>query len=171
MHEAKAMKTQAQPITPVAQVLACVLWVALCVGGGALVGTASASGDTAWYQSLAKPAWNPPSWVFGPVWTTLYALMGIAAWRVWRRGGWRRQAAPLGLFLTQLAANFLWSFLFFRFQQPALALADIVVLWVLIALTARMFARVDRPAAWLLAPYLAWVTYALTLNAAIVFLN
>ena len=159
-----------EPITP-AQVLAGVLWVALCVGGGALVGVASVSGDTAWYQSLATPAWNPPSWVFGPVWTALYALMGIAAWRVWRVGGWRRQGAPLRLFLLQLGANFLWSFLFFRFEQPALALVEIVVLWLLIALTVRMFAKVDTTAAWLLAPYLAWVTYASTLNAAIVFLN
>jgi len=151
--------------------MALVLWIVLCVGGGALVGLTSASGDTEWYRSLVKPAWNPPSWVFGPVWTTLYAMMAVAAWRVWQRGGWAKQAPALRLFLLQLALNFSWSYLFFRFQQIELALADIVLMWVLIVLTIRAFARIDRPAAWLLAPYLAWVTYATTLNAAIAILN
>ena len=151
--------------------IALLLWLVLCVGGGGLVGLTSASGDTEWYRSLVKPAWNPPSWVFGPVWTTLYAMMAIAAWRVWNRGGWVAQAPALRLFLLQLALNFSWSFLFFRFQQIELALADIVVMWVLIVLTIRAFARIDRPAAWLLAPYLAWVTYATTLNGAIAILN
>ncbi|MCC7186558.1 MAG: tryptophan-rich sensory protein [Acidobacteria bacterium] len=151
--------------------IALVLWIVLCVGGGALVGFTSDSGNTAWYQSLVKPAWNPPSWVFGPVWTTLYTLMGAAAWRVWSRGGWAAQTPALRLFLLQLALNFSWSYLFFKFQQVELALAEIGLLWVCIALTIRAFARVDRPAAWLLAPYLAWVTYAATLNGAIAILN
>ena len=151
--------------------IALLLWVVLCVGGGALVGFTSASGDTEWYRSLVKPAWNPPSWVFGPVWTTLYALMAIAAWRIWTRGGWTVQGAALRLFLIQLAFNFAWSFLFFRFHQIELALVEMMVLWVLIGLTLRAFSRVDRTAALLLVPYLAWVTYAATLNAGIVILN
>jgi tryptophan-rich sensory protein len=151
--------------------MALLLWIVLCVGGGALVGLTSASGDTEWYRSLVKPAWNPPSWVFGPVWTTLYGMMAVAAWRIWKRGGWEAQTPALRLFLLQLALNFSWSYLFFAFQQIELALVDIVVMWVLIALTIRAFARIDRPAAWLLAPYLAWVTYATTLNAAIAILN
>jgi benzodiazapine receptor len=151
--------------------IALVLWIALCVGGGAIVGFTSASGDTEWYRSLIKPAWNPPSWVFGPVWTTLYALMGIAAWRVWKKGGWAARSHALRLFLLQLAVNFSWSYVFFTFQRIELALMVIVTLWVLIGLTMYTFARVDRPAAWMLAPYLAWVTYAATLNAAIAVLN
>lgn len=146
-------------------------WLVLCVGGGLLAGIGSSSGDTEWYRALVKPAWNPPSWVFGPVWTTLYALMAIAAWRVWQRGGWAEQSGPLRLFLLQLAVNFSWSFVFFRFQQVELALGVIGVMWVLIALTIRAFGHVDRLAAWLLVPYLAWVTYASTLNAAIAVLN
>lgn len=148
-----------------------ILWVVLCVGGGALVGVASASGDTEWYRSLVKPAWNPPTWVFGPVWTTLYALMAIAAWRVWKRGGFAAHGGALRLFLLQLGLNFAWSFLFFTFRQMELALLEIVVMWVCIALTIRAFARIDRPAAWLLVPYLCWVTYAATLNAAFAVLN
>ncbi len=148
-----------------------ILWMVLCVGGGALVGITSASGDTEWYRSLVKPAWNPPSWVFGPVWTTLYALMGISAWRIWKRGGFAEQLVPLRLFLLQLTLNFAWSFLFFTFQQIELALLEIVLMWVCIVLTFRAFARIDRLAAWLLVPYLCWVTYAATLNAAFAVLN
>lgn len=151
--------------------IALLVWLGLCVGGGTLIGIASASGDTEWYRSLIKPAWNPPSWVFGPVWTTLYALMAIAAWRVWRRGGWAAQGTALRLFLLQLLLNFGWSIVFFRFQQVELALVDIGVMWVLIVLTIRAFARAERPAAWLLVPYLAWVSYAFSLNAAIAILN
>jgi len=150
---------------------ALLLWSLLCVGGGALVGLTSSSGDTEWYRSLVKPPWNPPSWVFGPVWTTLYALMAVAAWRVWKRGGWDAQRTALRLFLLQLAVNFSWSFVFFSFQQVELALIDIGALWLLIVFTIGAFGRVDRPAAWLLAPYLAWVTYAFSLNAAIAILN
>lgn len=143
------------------------IWIVVCVGGGALTGIATAGGDSEWYRNLQKPAWTPPSWVFAPVWTTLYAAMGISAWLVWRRGGWRAQRTPLSAFVVQLAFNFSWSFFFFGMQRIALALADIVLLWIAIVATLTLFARVDRLAAWLLAPYLAWVTYAAALNAAI----
>lgn len=146
-------------------------WLMLCVGGGAFIGLVSNGGESAWYASLNTPAWNPPTWLFAPVWTTLYALMAVAAWRVWRRGGWALQRPVLTVFLAQLLANFAWSPFFFYAQRPALALADIVLLWLLIAVTMWAFARVDRLSAWLLAPYLAWVSYALSLNAAIVALN
>lgn len=148
-----------------------VLWIGLCTVGGALVGVLTGGGDSAWYLGLRKPAFNPPSWVFAPVWTALYAAMGIAAWRVWRRGGWRLQGRPLTFFVSQLALNWAWSFLFFTLQSPLLALADIVVLWVLIVATCRVFARVEVVAAWLLVPYLGWVTFATILNAAIVAMN
>jgi tryptophan-rich sensory protein len=147
------------------------LWIALCVGGGVLVGLASVGGDSAWYQGLAKPGWNPPTSVFAPVWTTLYALMGTAAWRVWSDGGWVRRASPLTLFSIQLALNFLWSILFFNLQSLWGALVDIVLLWTLLVLTIRAFRRVDRVAGWLLVPYLMWVSFATALNAAVAFMN
>ena len=146
-------------------------WLVLCVGAGALVGLTSSSGDTEWYRALNKPSWNPPSWIFAPAWTTLYALIAIAVWRIWRRGGWVTHTPALRLFLVQLVFNFGWSFVFFRFQQTEFALVEIGVLWVLAALTVRAFARVDTLAAWLLVPYLAWLTFASALNAAIVVLN
>ncbi len=147
------------------------LWLLLTVGGGALVGLLSNGGDSSWYLALDKPAWTPPSWVFGPAWTTLYALMGVAAWLVWQRGGWAAQRAALGLFAVQLVVNFAWSPVFFNAQRPVLALVDIVVLWLLVALTIRAFAGVSRPASLLLLPYLVWVSYATALNAAIVRAN
>ena len=147
------------------------LWIALCTVGGALIGVLTSGGDSAWYLALRKPTWNPPSWVFAPVWTALYAAMGTAAWRVWRHGGWRLQGRPLTLFLAQLALNWAWSCLFFTLQSPALALGNILVLWVCIALTCRLFACVDNAAAWWLAPYLMWVTFATMLNVAIVTMN
>jgi benzodiazapine receptor len=146
-------------------------WIALCVGGGALIGVLTSGGDTPWYQSLRKPAWNPPSWIFAPVWTTLYALMGVAAWRIWRLGGWRSHRPALNLFIAQLACNFAWSFLFFSLQQIALAFVDIVALWVLIVATIRRFGAVDRTAAVLLLPYLAWVSFATVLNGTILLMN
>ncbi len=146
-------------------------WLALCVGGGALIGVATAGGDSAWYRALDKPAWNPPSDVFAPVWTTLYAMMAVAAWRVWRKGGWARHATALNLFVAQLTLNFAWSILFFSQQTVQGALVDIVALWVLIVATIWAFSRIDNLAAWLLVPYLAWVSFATALNATIAALN
>jgi tryptophan-rich sensory protein len=147
------------------------VWAALCVGGGALIGILTGGGESAWYQALRKPSWTPDPAVFGPVWTTLYALMSMAAWRVWRNGGWRLQGPVLLLFLVQLALNFAWSPLFFLAHDIELALVDIVMLWMLIVVTTRQFAAVDRLAGWLLAPYLVWVTFATVLNAALVRLS
>src|SRR5262245_45502084 len=104
------------------------IWLLLCVGGGALIGIANPGGESPWYQSLNQPSFNPPSWVFAPVWTTLYALMAVAAWRIWRRGGWSANRVPLGLFLLQLAFNFAWSPLFFTAHAIDLALADLILL-------------------------------------------
>jgi tryptophan-rich sensory protein len=153
------------------RILGLALWIALCVGGGALIGVATQGGDSVWYASLNKPEWTPPPWVFAPVWTTLYAAMGFAVWLVWREGGWSRQSIALAVFLAQLTLNFAWSLVFFGLQQIVWALVDIVALWLLIVMTMRVFVPVNRGAAWLLAPYLAWVSFATALNAAIVWMN
>ena len=124
-----------------------------------------------WYPSLVKPSWNPPSWVFGPVWTCLYVLMSCAAWRVWRlREGVaaRRVVIAYG---GHLVLNALWSVLFFGLRRPGLALLEILVLWGVLAAFQRWFWREDRVAALLWAPYLAWVSFATVLNATLWWLN
>lgn len=139
------------------------------VGLAFLAPLASAGIDPrSWYSGLAKPSWAPPGWIFGPVWTLLYAMMGIAAWGVWRRRGW---SVPLAQWLVQLALNAAWTPIFFGLRQPGWAFAEIVVLWLAIAATLVAFASVVRWSAWLLAPYLAWVTFAAALNFAIWRLN
>ena len=120
-----------------------------------------------YYAALAKPAWAPPAWVFGPVWTALYIAMAVAAWLVWRCGGWRAQRSPLLLYLVQLGLNALWTPLFFGLRSPGLALVWIILLLVAIVLTARAFFRIDRGAGWLLVPYLLWVGFAAVLNFSI----
>jgi benzodiazapine receptor len=122
-----------------------------------------------WYAALAKPAWTPPNWLFGPVWTALYVMIAVAGWLVWRRES--RVGTPLVLWGVQLALNGVWSWLFFGLERPGLAALDILVLLVLIAATALAFARVSRIAALLLVPYLAWVSFASALNIAIWRLN
>ncbi len=148
--------------------LALVGWIVLCFGAAA-IGAFFPPGE--WYQSINKPTWNPPAWVFGPVWTTLYAMMAVAAWRVWRQGGFAKQRGPLGIFLLQLALNAAWSLLFFGLKQPGIAFAEIVLLWLAIAWTIAAFRRVQRFAAWLLVPYLAWVSFAAFLNGTLWRLN
>lgn len=139
----------------------------------ALGGSATATSVDTWYPTLAKPPWTPPSWLFGPVWTLLYAVMAVAAWLVWRRGGLRLAAnrLPLAVYALQLLLNCAWSWLFFGLQRPVWALADVALLWLAIAVTAVLFLRRVRTAGWLMLPYLAWVTYAAALNLAIVRLN
>lgn len=125
----------------------------------------------AWYASLEKPPLTPANSVFGPVWTLLYLLMAVAAWLVYRRANGLGARWPLALYAAQLALNMVWTALFFGWQSPLFALADIVALWLLIAATIYAFARVSRAAAALLAPYLAWVTFATYLNAGFWLLN
>jgi translocator protein len=120
-----------------------------------------------WYQTIKKPAWTPPNWLFGPVWTVLYLAMAVAAWLVWKRAGFETNSGALWLFVIQLALNLAWSFIFFKFHNPAWALVDIVLLWLAILATAVKFAGVSSAAALLLVPYLIWVTYAAALNFAI----
>lgn len=131
--------------------------------------TASSVGD--WYPTLARPTWAPPDWVFGPVWTVLYALMAVAAWLVWRQRGIRGASVALGLYAGQLIANAAWSVLFFGLRDVRAAFADIVVLWVLIVLTLVAFWRRSFVAGLFITPYLAWVSFAALLNGAIWVLN
>lgn len=141
--------------------IALLVWIAICFVP-ALIGAAHPPG--AWYAELNKPAWTPPNAVFGPVWTLLYILMGIAAWLVWSRGGFGGARTALIVFLVQLVLNGLWSVLFFGLHSPALALADIVLLLIAIGATMILFRRIRALAGGLMAPYLAWVTFATALN-------
>lgn len=117
-----------------------------------------------WFGKLKKPGWNPPNWLFAPVWTILYILMAISAWRIWEVAGFAGAAIPLVLFALQLALNAAWSALFFGRHRPDLALADIVVLWFAILATTLAFYSVDQLGATLLIPYFAWVSFASLLN-------
>ena len=150
------------------QSLSCLGWVVLSMSAAlaALLWPVDA-----WYASIAKPSWNPPNWLFGPVWTTLYILIGVSAWRVSRAGGFARDRAALALFLVQWVFNFAWSGCFFGLRSPGLALVEIACLWLLIVATIVRFRRHDTAAAVLLVPYLAWVSFAAALNAALWQLN
>lgn len=145
--------------------------LALTLAVGAVGGLATASSVGTWYAALAKPAFNPPNWVFGPVWTSLYILMAIAAWRVYRASAGRARRAALRLYAAQLALNLGWSLLFFGLRQPPLALAELAVLIAAVLGTTVLFWRVDRPAGLLLIPYLLWISFAFLLNWEIVRLN
>lgn len=136
-------------------------WLLVSFLAGA-VGGLFMPGD--WYAQLEKPSWNPPGWIFAPVWTVLYALMAIAAWLIWRSGGFRMRREPLGLFLVQLILNAAWSPLFFGLHQPVLAFVEILLLWLALLATLLSFWKVNRVAAGLLMPYLVWITFAAALN-------
>lgn len=124
----------------------------------------SQAGPGLWYAALNKPSWNPPNWVFGPVWTCLYVTMALAAWRVWRHGGWTNRRTSLLMYLLQLILNAFWSPIFFGLQQPGLAFVEILLLCAAIVGTVVLFLRVDRLSGILLVPYLAWVSFAAFLN-------
>lgn len=157
-------------MSPQKQIVGLIGWLLLCFAAAAIGAAASVQAAT-FYQQLAQPSWAPPASVFGPVWSVLYALMGITTWLVWREGGWRRQRGALALFVIQLALNALWSWLFFGWHRGALAFTDIVLLWPLIAATLVWFWRVRPLAGALLLPYLCWVSFAATLNFAVWHLN
>lgn len=130
------------------------------------------TGVGSWYQTIEKPLWNPPSWVFGPVWTTLYVLMGISLFLVWKSAlPVKVKRSALLLFGIQLLLNFFWSFIFFNQHQIGLAFVEIVILWLMILLTIFAFARINQVAAWLLVPYISWVSFAAILNFTIWRLN
>lgn len=152
------------------QVFGLVAWLALSFITAA-IGSVASIQAASFYAELIRPGWSPPAAVFGPVWTLLYTLMGIAAWLVWRVNGFNRAVIALMLFLSQLALNALWSWLFFYWQQGALAFADIILLWFFIAATLVAFWRIHKFAAVLLVPYLLWVSFAAVLNYSLWQLN
>lgn len=154
-------------------IVALVIALAVPFAAAAIGGYATSSSVSTWYPTLNKPAWNPPAWVFGPVWTVLYLLMGIASWLVWRKRAEQevRVRRALGWYGLQLGLNMGWSLIFFGLQQIGLALVEIVALWSALLITTIKFGRIRRDAAWLLLPYLLWTTFATALNAATWWLN
>jgi tryptophan-rich sensory protein len=129
------------------------------------------TGEGSWFQALQKPSWNPPSWVFAPVWTTLYIMMGIALYLIWKTPSSSKRKIAIVFFTFQLVLNFFWSFIFFKLEQPGWAFAEIVVLWLAILATIFSFASINKAAAWLLVPYISWVSFAAMLNYSIWTLN
>jgi tryptophan-rich sensory protein len=117
-----------------------------------------------WYAGLTKPSWNPPNWIFAPVWTALYVMMGVAAWLVWRRGGWAVNRLALSLFLCQLVLNALWSWIFFGLHQMEMALIEIVLLWTVVLATSLAMWKSSKAASLLLLPYLGWLSFATLLS-------
>jgi translocator protein len=148
--------------------IACIA-IPLIVGG--IAGIAPSGSDNEWYAALDKPVFNPPDWVFGPVWTILYILMGISLYLIWKSPASPMRKLALIIFGIQLVLNFAWSFIFFFFQQPGYALIEIVVLWFSILAMIIVFHKINRVAAYLQIPYLLWVTFATLLNASIWWLN
>jgi translocator protein len=128
-------------------------------------------GPSGWYESLSKPAWNPPAWLFGPVWTILYTMMGIAAWIIWKRHGFHGAKIALIFFVIQLVLNGAWSWIFFGARSPGWAFIEILFLLSAIGITAFLFQKKSKPAGWLMVPYILWVSFAAALNGAIWWMN
>jgi benzodiazapine receptor len=153
-------------VSGMSKALTYIVFIAIALGGGLAIGVNNLPGE--WYQSLAKPPFNPPNWIFGPAWSILYVLIGIAGARTWMRG---HLSVGMLIWAGQMVVNFLWSPFFFGLQMPPVALAIILVLWVLILAFIANRWNADRIAAWLFLPYLAWVSFATLLNGSIVYLN
>ncbi|RCK43722.1 TspO [Thalassospira profundimaris] len=148
-----------------------IAFMVLCLIISAFGGAVTATSVNDWYATLQKPAFNPPNWLFGPVWTVIYFLIALSGWRVWLKRGIANAKVPFTLYATQLTLNLAWSFLFFGAQAPFLGLIDIVILLVLIIINCAMFMKIDRLAGMLLVPYALWVGFATLLNGAIWHLN
>lgn len=146
-------------------------FLVLCLAISAIGGWVTADSVGTWYRTLQKPVFNPPDWVFAPVWTLLYLMIALAGWRVWRRVGFSGARAGMVAYSAQLALNLAWSFLFFGGRLMGIALAEILLLLVAIGVNAALFWRTDRLAGWLLIPYAAWVAFACLLNFALWRLN
>ena len=148
-----------------------IVLLVICFGAAGLGSVATTPNIPTWYATLAKPSWNPPNWLFGPVWTTLYICMAVAAWLVWRQGGLQQARTPLTLFAVQLSLNAAWSWIFFGFHMPGAAFFEILALLAAIAATTIAFWSRSKAAGILMLPYLAWVAFASVLNFTIWRLN
>ena len=151
--------------------LGLIVFIIMCLAVSSVGGAITATSVDTWYQALEKPPFNPPDWVFAPVWTALYILMGVAAWRIWRLRSSKAHHIALSVFGLQLCLNLAWSFLFFGLQHINLALVEIVILLIVIIINMIMFWRLERLAGLLFVPYVAWVSYATILNASLSLLN
>lgn len=148
-----------------------ILSLALPISMGAVAGIVTTDAIPAWYEMLNKPSFNPPNWIFGPVWTTLYVLMGISFFMIWRQPTSKPRNTALVIFLIQMVLNFAWSFIFFYFKELGWALAEIILLWIMIVAMIKTFYGQRPIAGYLNIPYLLWVTFATILNAAYFSLN
>jgi benzodiazapine receptor len=149
-----------------------IISIAICLLAGAVGSIFTVSSVNSWYLTLVKPSFNPPSWLFAPVWTILYIMMGISLYLVWKKGTKAKEAKKgMRLFFTQLWLNLFWSLLFFGIRNPLVALIEIIILWIMILMTMIIFYKLEKKTVYLLIPYLLWVTFATILNFAIVLLN
>jgi len=149
-----------------------IIAILLCVAIGFTSGLIGSAGMNVWFDRLLKPSWNPPAYLFAPVWTLLYTLMGIDFWIIWKNEAPEaNKRSAYFAFALQLFLNFWWSIIFFRFQSPFFALIEILLMWLAILLTIFRFAKMSKTAAWLLVPYLLWVSFASVLNYTIWSLN
>ena len=154
------------------KILKIVLVVVLCVTVGYLSGLVTRESILTWYVTLNKPSFNPPNWVFAPVWTLLYIMMGVAAGMIWTSNSDEQTTKKaLGFFAIQLGLNALWSYLFFGLHNPLLALIEIILLWLMIFETYNLFKKIHKTAGFLMLPYVVWVSFATILNARIWWLN
>ena len=152
-------------------VLGLVVFLVVCFAAAGIGGAVTTPKIGTWYATLLKPSWNPPSWIFGPVWSALYLCMAVAAWLVWRQQGFVSATLPLTLFAVQLILNVLWSCIFFGLEMPGFAFVEVLLLWAAIAATTVTFWQWSMVAGLLFVPYLAWVSFASVLNFAVWRLN
>ena len=165
------MNENQQPRSQASLVIGLIVSIAVCFLAAAIGGFATTSSVGGWYAAINKPTWNPPAWIFGPVWSMLYLMMGVSAWLVWKNSGFQNSRLALGAFVFQLLLNVIWSVLFFGLRQPGWAFVEIIALWIAIAVTISLFYGHSKLAAGLLVPYLLWVTFAAGLNFTIWSMN
>ena len=158
-------------MTPKHPWLGLAVFLVLCFAAAGIGGAVTTPKIDTWYATLVKPSWNPPNWIFGPVWSALYFCMAVAAWLVWRQGGLTGAKVPLTLFAVQLILNVVWSCIFFGLEMPGLAFVEVLFLWLAIAATMATFWQRSLVAGILFVPYLAWVSFASLLNFMIWRLN
>lgn len=154
-----------------ANIIKLIVSVGIPLAVGAVAGMFTAKAVPEWFSSLNKPVFSPPDWLFGPVWTVLYLLMGISLFLIWREEPGNTRTLAIVIFIVQLFLNFVWSFLFFYFKMIGFALLEIIVLWLNILLMIFVFYRINPVSAYINIPYLLWVSFASVLNAAYFFLN